>query len=52
MEELEKAVLESIKLHIEILIDTEKLLQQINKSNTKKLANENMENIKRQKKRR
>ncbi len=46
VEELENAVLESIKLHIELLVDTEKLLEQINKSNTKKLANENMENIK------
>lgn len=27
-------------------MDTEKLLEQINKSTTKKLANENMENIK------
>jgi len=46
VEELENAVLESIKLHIELLVDTEKLLEQINKSNTKELANENMENIK------
>ena len=46
VEELENAVLEAIKLHIELLVDTEKLLEQINKSNTKKLANENMENIK------
>ena len=30
--------------------DTIKLLEQINKSNTKKLANENMENIKKSKK--
>lgn len=46
VEELEKAVLETIKLHIGLLVDTEKLLEQINKSDTKKLANENMENIK------
>lgn len=46
VEELENAVLEAIKLHIEFLVDTEKLLEQINKSNTKKLANENMKNIK------
>lgn len=46
VEELENAVLEAIKLHIELLVDTEKLLEQINKSNTKKLANENMKNIK------
>ena len=46
VEELENAVLEAIKLHIELLVDTEKLLEQINKSNTKKLTNENMKNIK------
>jgi len=45
VEELENAVLEAVKLHIELLVDTEKLLEQINKSNTKKIANENMENI-------
>ena len=50
VEELENAVMEAIKLHIELLVDTEKLLEQINKSNTKKLANENMENIKKSKK--
>ena len=38
-----------IKLHIELLVDTEKILEQINKSNTKKLANENMDNIKKSK---
>lgn len=46
VEELKNAVLEAIKLHIKLFIDTEKLLEQINKSNPKKLANENMENIK------
>ena len=46
VEELENAVLEAIKLHIELLVDTEKLLEQINKSDTKKLANENIENMK------
>lgn len=46
VKELENAVLEAIKLHIELLADTEKVLEQFNKSNTKKLANENMENIK------
>ena len=51
MEELEKAVLETIKLHIELLVDTKKLIEQINKSTTKKLANENMENIKQAKER-
>ncbi len=49
VEELEKAILEAIKLHIELLVDTEKLLEQINTSNTKKLANENIENIKKAK---
>lgn len=49
VEELEKAVLEAIKLHIEFLVDTEKLLEQINTSNTKKIANENIENIKKAK---
>lgn len=46
VEELEKAVLKAIKLHIEMLVDTEKILEQINRSNTKKFANENMKNIK------
>ena len=46
VKELENAVLEAIKLHIELLADTEKVLEQFNKSNTKKLANENMENTK------
>ena len=45
VEELEKAVLEAIKLHIELLVDTKKLLEQINKSATQKLANENTPNI-------
>ena len=49
VEELENAVLTAIKLHIELLVDTEKILEQINKSNTKKLANENMDNIKKAK---
>lgn len=46
VEELEQAILETIKLHIDLLVDTEKLLEKINKSNTRKLANENMENVK------
>ena len=46
VEELEKAVLESIRLHIELLVDTEKLLEQIDKLKTKKVANENIDNIK------
>ena len=46
VEELEQSVLEAIKLHIELLIDTETILEQINKSKTKKLASANMESIK------
>lgn len=46
VEELENSVLEAIKLHIELLIDTETILEQINKSKTKKLASANMESIK------
>ena len=49
VEELENAVLETIKLHIQLFVNTEKLLEQINKSNTQKLVNENMENIKQEK---
>ena len=51
VDELESAVLEAIKLHIELLIDTEELLEQIDRSITKKLANENMENVKQSKER-
>lgn len=51
VKKLEKAVLEAIKLHIELFVDTEKILEQINKSNTRKLANENMENIRQTKER-
>ena len=50
VEELEQAVLQAIKLHIELLVDIENLLEQIDKSNSKKLANENMQNIKQDKK--
>ena len=46
VEELEKAVLEAVKLHIELLVDTEKLLEQIKKLVTQKLGNENTKNIK------
>ncbi len=49
VEELEQSVLEAIKFHIEYLVDTEELLNQINKSTTKKLVNQNIENIKRSK---
>lgn len=45
-EELENAVLEVVKLHIVALVDVEKLLKKINNYNSKKLSNENMENIK------
>lgn len=46
VEELENAVLQSIKLHIDILANTEKLLEQINRGKTKIIENENMENLK------
>ena len=49
LEKLENAVLTAIKLHIELFVDTEKLLEQINKSNTKKSESNNIENIKRTK---
>ncbi len=46
MEDLEKAVLDTIKLHIETFIDTEELLREINSFNTKKLENKDIENMK------
>lgn len=46
VEELENSVLEAIKLHIKLLIDTENILEQVGKSKTKQLANENIINIK------
>lgn len=49
VEELENAVLEAINLHIQLLVDSEKLLEQMNHSRTKKLADENMENMKQEK---
>ncbi len=49
LEELENAVLEAIKLHIELLVDTKKLLEQMDKFNTKKLEKEDMENVKQSK---
>lgn len=49
VEELEKAVLEVIKIQIELFVDTKKLLEQINKSNMTKLANENRKSIKQEK---
>lgn len=49
LKELEKAVLEVIRLHIELLVDTKRLLEEVNKSNTKELANDDIENIKQSK---
>lgn len=49
VEELQNSVLEAIKLHVEYLIDTEELLKQINQSSVKKLANENLKNIRKAK---
>ncbi len=49
VEELENSVLEAIKLHIDLLINTENILEQINKSETMHLANENISNIKKAK---
>ena len=46
VEELEKSVLEAIKLHIDLFADIEKILEQINNSNIQKQYNENVENIK------
>ena len=45
-EELENSVLDAVKLHIELLIDSEYILEQVNKFRTQKLANENIESIK------
>ena len=50
VEELENAVLETIKLHIKLFVDTEILLQQINDFNAEKVANDSIENIKQSKK--
>lgn len=49
VEKLEKAVLETIQLHIELLVDAEKVLDEVNKLNIKKIVNENIENIKQEK---
>lgn len=46
VDELENSVLEAIKLHIELLIDTEKILEQINSAKIKELENANMESVK------
>lgn len=49
VEDLENAVLETIKLNIKLLMNTEKLLEQMNKDNSKKLENENINKIKQSK---
>ena len=49
VDELENSVLEVIKLHIELLIDTENILEQVNNHKTKKLANESILDIKQSK---
>ena len=49
MDELENSVLEVVKLHIELLIDTENILEQVNNHKTKKLANESILDIKQSK---
>ena len=46
VEELENSVLEAIKLHIELLIDTDNILELLNKSKKKILADENVLDIK------
>ena len=44
-ENLEKAVLKAINLHIDLLIDTEEILKQINDTCFQKTKNENIENM-------
>ena len=44
-ENLEKAVLEAINLHIDSLIDIEEILEQINKSEFQNIKNENIEKM-------
>ncbi len=46
IEELEKSVLQAIKLHIKLLTKPEELLEQIDSINNKKIIDENIENIK------
>ena len=46
VEELEKAVLEVIKLHIELFVDFENLIKQFEKLNIKKTVNSNIDNLK------
>ena len=45
MENLEKAVLKAINFHIDLLIDTEEIVNQINESTYQNLKNENIENM-------
>ena len=49
VEELEEAVLTAIRLQIKLLINTENILQEINKYNKKKIASNNIETIKKSK---
>ena len=42
---LEKAVLQAINLHIDLLIDTEEIIKQINESSFQNTKNENIENM-------
>ncbi len=44
-ENLEKAVLKAINLHIDLLIDTEEMVKQINDSSFQNIKSENMENM-------
>ncbi len=45
VENLEKAVLKAINFHIDLLIDTEEIVQQINESTYQNTKNENIENM-------
>ena len=45
VELLEKAVIQAINLHIDLLIDTEEIVKQINNSRFQNLKNENIENM-------
>lgn len=45
VENLEKAVLKAINLHIDLLIDTQEIVKQINDSSFQSTRNENIENI-------
>lgn len=45
VENLEKAVLKAINLHIELLIDTEEIVKQINDSSFQNTKNENIQNM-------